>query len=55
MVVILYLNNILGIYFLNDSYITEVCSHGFQCLYNNTDGTIESMGDFCRLEASNFK
>ncbi len=31
---------------MNDSYITEACSHGFQCLYDNIGGAVESMGNW---------
>ena len=41
--------------FLNCSYFTEACSHGFQCLYDNTSGAIESMSNFWRLVATTFK
>ncbi|CAF1048924.1 unnamed protein product [Rotaria sordida] len=32
-------------------YITEACSHGFQYLYNNVGGAIETMSNFWRLVA----
>ena len=36
------------------SYLTEACSHGFQCLYNNVGGAVESMSNFWRLVATTF-
>ncbi|CAF5112238.1 unnamed protein product, partial [Rotaria sp. Silwood1] len=36
-------------------YLTEACSHGFQCLYDNTSGATESMGNFWRLVATTYK
>ncbi|CAF2270846.1 unnamed protein product [Rotaria magnacalcarata] len=36
-------------------YLTEACAHGFQCLYDNTAGAAESMGNFWRLVASTYK
>lgn len=41
--------------FVNDSYLTEACSHGFQCLYNNVAGALQSMSNFWRLIASTYK
>ena len=41
--------------FVNDSYLTEECSHGFQCLYDNVAGAQESMSNFWRLIASTYK
>ncbi|CAF3878742.1 unnamed protein product [Rotaria sp. Silwood1] len=38
-----------------DLYLTEACSHGFQCLYDNTSGATESMGNFWRLVATTYK
>ncbi|CAF0900617.1 unnamed protein product [Rotaria sordida] len=38
-----------------DLYLTEACSHGFQCLYDNTAGAVESMGNFWRLVATTYK
>ncbi|CAF4796665.1 unnamed protein product [Rotaria sp. Silwood1] len=35
-------------------YITEACSHGFQCLYDNVSGAVESMSKFWRLVAKTF-
>ncbi|CAF1323867.1 unnamed protein product [Rotaria sordida] len=35
-------------------YVTEACSHGFQCLYDNVDGAVDSMSDFWRLIATTF-
>ena len=35
--------------------MTEACSHGFQCLYNNVGGAVESIGNFWRLVASTYK
>ncbi|CAF1045031.1 unnamed protein product [Adineta steineri] len=35
-------------------YLTEACSHGFQCLYDNVGGAVESMSNFWRLVATNF-
>ncbi|UJR12067.1 hypothetical protein I4U23_016245 [Adineta vaga] len=39
-------------WFLN--YLTEACSHGFQCLYDNIAGATESMSNFWRLVATTF-
>ncbi|CAF0809908.1 unnamed protein product [Adineta ricciae] len=39
-------------WFLN--YLTEACSHGFQCLYDNVAGATESMANFWRLVATTF-
>ena len=39
----------------HSSYLTEACSNGFQSLYNNEAGAIDSMGSFWRIVASNFK
>ncbi|UJR21736.1 hypothetical protein I4U23_024811 [Adineta vaga] len=38
-----------------DLYLTQACSHGFQCLYDNVGGAVESMSNFWRLVASTFK
>ncbi|CAF1390470.1 unnamed protein product [Rotaria sordida] len=35
-------------------YVTEACSHAFQCLYDNVAGAVESMSDFWRLIATTF-
>ncbi|CAF0879721.1 unnamed protein product [Adineta ricciae] len=37
------------------SYMTEACSHGFQCLYENIGGAADSMSKFWRLVASTYK
>ncbi|CAF2160118.1 unnamed protein product [Rotaria magnacalcarata] len=36
-------------------YLTEACSHAFQCLYNNTAGATDAMGNFWKLVASTYK
>ncbi|CAF1172342.1 unnamed protein product [Adineta steineri] len=38
-----------------DLYLTEACSHAFQCLYDNIGGAIESMSDFWRVVATTYK
>ncbi|CAF2690929.1 unnamed protein product [Rotaria sp. Silwood2] len=35
-------------------YLTEACSHGFQCLYDNVAGAVDSMSNFWRLIATTF-
>jgi len=40
---------------LNNSYVTEACSHGFQCLYDGAGGGIEAMGNFWRLVATTYQ
>ncbi|CAF4662508.1 unnamed protein product [Rotaria sp. Silwood1] len=35
-------------------YLTEACSHGFQCLYDNVAGAVDSMSKFWRLIATTF-
>ncbi|CAF1355713.1 unnamed protein product [Didymodactylos carnosus] len=35
-------------------YITEATSHGFQCLYDNVSGAVDSFKNFWRLVASTF-
>ncbi len=35
--------------------MTEACSHGFQCLYDNTAGATDSMGNFWQLVATTYK
>lgn len=40
---------------VDDSYLTEACSHGFQCLYKNVAGALQSMSNFWRLIASTYK
>ncbi len=39
----------------NDSYLTQACSHGFQCLYDNESGAVEAMSEFWRLVATTYK
>jgi endoglycosylceramidase len=43
------------LFMLIHSYLTEACSHGFQCLYDNTAGATESMANFWRLIALTYK
>jgi hypothetical protein len=45
---------LIFIFRLNYSYVTEACSHGFQCLYDNVGGAVELMGNFWRFVASTF-
>jgi hypothetical protein len=49
------MTRLCNILFLNNSYVTEACSHGFQCLYDNVGGAVESMANFWRYVASTFK
>ncbi|CAF3644939.1 unnamed protein product [Rotaria sp. Silwood1] len=35
-------------------YLTEACSHGFQCLYDNVAGAVDSMSNLWRLIATTF-
>lgn len=48
------LKNATGISWF-DLYLTEACSHGFQCLYDGIAGSIESMGDFWKYVAVTYK